>query len=440
MRRSFVRLVLVSVLAAWVASIAVMYAFTNTFSWIDDRAQDSGIFLIHELLAAVPVEQRPARLAELETHTYVPLSLVDRAAAAAKLGRPLARAEHAPLRVSRREEWYFLAFSADDGVLAAGPINPSIPVDVFPIGAFLALLFVPIIAGLVTLRVERELSKVERASDALAVGELGARVENPRGPSVEIAARFNAMAERIEELVRSRDELVQAVSHELGSPVSRLRFQMELLEREPTVQAQERITAMNRELDALDHLVAELLGYVQSADVPAEPLAFDPAKVLADLAELAVLEVPEDHAVRVSLSVPPGIMVVADQRLFQRAVENLLRNAVRHAVAHVRLELTRDTDGVRVAVHDDGPGIPARVRDKVVLPFVRLEEDRSSKTGGVGLGLAIVRRIMRRHGGRLEIGDSPLGGALVATVWPSHAPALARAVGPSAGGTTAAGA
>jgi signal transduction histidine kinase len=422
MRRSFIRLFLVSVLATWVVGFTVLFGYTYTLRWAEDRAQHSGIFLIHDLLTSTPVEQRERRLAELQVHTYVPLSLMSRGDVAAKLGREIEGAQAVPLRLSRSEEWYFLGFEDDSAVLAAGPVNPWFPTSTFPIGVVLAILFGPIIAGIVTLQMERALAKVERASDALAVGELGARVEDPRGPSVELAARFNAMAERIEELVRSRDELVQAVSHELGSPLSRLRFHVELLERDPEADREQRLANMTRELDALEELVAELLGYVQSSDLRVEPVAFDPAKVLADLVELSVLEASDPRDVSVELVVPPGLEVFADQRLFQRAVENLLRNAIRYADKKVRLELSRVVAGVQVAVHDDGPGIPREMRDKVVMPFVRLDEDRSRRTGGVGLGLAIVRRIVLRHGGRLEIHESTLGGALVTILWPATLP------------------
>ena len=94
---------------------------------------------------------------------------------------------------------------------------------------------------------------------------------------------------------------------------------------------------------------------------------------------------------------------------------------MRHARGKVLLELAEDEEHVRVAVHDDGPGIPEELREKVMIPFFRLEADRGRKTGGVGLGLAIVSRIMQRHGGRVSIGSSPLGGAAVATLWPKPA-------------------
>jgi two-component system, OmpR family, sensor histidine kinase RstB len=226
----------------------------------------------------------------------------------------------------------------------------------------------------------------------------------------------------VETLVRSRDELVQAVSHELGSPLARLRFHLELLENQPEGKRSERLEAMARELDALEELVAELLNYAQSDHLKLDQKAFEPHQVLSDLAELAHLEAPDDHTVHVELSVSPGAIVLADPRLFQRAVENLLRNAVQHARSRVCLELRQDETHVHVAVHDDGPGIPKELHEKVTVAFFRLQADRDRKTGGAGLGLAIVNRIMQRHGGRIAISASPLGGAMVATIWPRPEP------------------
>ena len=287
-------------------------------------------------------------------------------------------------------------------------------------GIVLAIVGLPLIAGLIAMRVEQQLRKVEHASQALAVGDLGARVEIQSGQPNELAANFNAMAERIEHLIRSRDELVQAVSHELGSPLSRLRFHIELLEHQSEEKRDDRISAMSRELDALDELVAELLSYVQSDELELERVEFDPIRGLTDIAELARLETPDDRTIDVDCVLPVSASVLADQRLFLRAIENLVRNAVRHAGSRVQLVLTDDEDYVRVSVHDDGPGIPEALREKAMTPFVRVEADRGRKSGGVGLGLAIVSRIMDRHGGRLEIGDSPLGGAKVATLWPKR--------------------
>ncbi|MEM9190327.1 MAG: ATP-binding protein [Myxococcota bacterium] len=418
MKRSFLKLVVSSVLTCWAIGFVIISTYGRSQSWADDRAKTDGVFLAYELLNELPAPERAQRLRELQPHFPVELSLMPIDDVEQRLDRPLEPGEQVPQRLSVREEWYFLAFDDGAGALAAGPAHSAVPPGIIPIGVILAVVSLPLIAGVIALRVQRQLSKVERASNALATGELTARVDNPDGPSRELAASFNAMADRVERLVRSRDELVQAVSHELGSPLSRLRFQMELLENQTGETREARLQAMGRELDALEELVAELLGYVQSDDVDLDRRAFDPNQGLRDIAELATLDAQEESTVDVAVELPKEATVMADPRLFHRAVENVLRNAVRHAQRTVRIELTEDDEHVRVTVHDDGPGIPKELRDKVTNPFFRLEGDRGRKTGGVGLGLAIVNRIMERHQGRLAIASSPLGGAMVTTLWP----------------------
>lgn len=408
----------------WALGFVILVAYVNSITWTEERARGDGVFLMFELLEQEPPEARAGRLEELHPHFTVPFSLIEleevvrRVGSLSPHGRPIYQ------RVSDHEEWYYLVFS-DEGALAAGPINASIPPGFVPVGLFLGILMVPLVASLLALRLEPQLSKVQKASQALAVGELSARVDNPDGPSHELASSFNAMAERVERLVRSRDELVQAVSHELGSPLSRLRFHLELIGQQDDDGREQRLVAMRNELDALDDLVAELLGYAQSDNLQLSRAVFDPQGSLADLGALTELEVPEERGLRIQLDLEDGIRLDADPRLFQRAIENLLRNARQYARERIRLELRRDVDSIWVAVHDDGPGIPEEMREKVLAPFYRLEAHRDRKTGGVGLGLAIVMRIMDRHGGRIEIRTSSLGGACVGTVWPLEAGALA---------------
>lgn len=418
-RRSFFRWVIRVVLVAWLLSFGAVVLWATTRSWIEERAQSDGVFLVHAMLDEVPAPARAARLAELAPHFSVGLSLVERGDVEQEVGRVVAAGDVVPHRVSAREEWMYLVFADGAGALAAGPEHPAVPHGAVPFAALLGLLAVPTVAGVLALRVERELAQVEKVSRAIAVGEFSARVAPHDGPTNELAATFNAMAERIEGLMRSRDELVQAVSHELGSPLSRLRFQLELLEGEATEDGTSRIASMGRDLDALDELVGELLGYVQTDGLVPNRQTFDPARVLTDLAELAALDAQNGREIDVSVQLGDRVLVLADPRLFQRAVENLLRNAMRHASQRVRLELTAESDAVRVAVHDDGPGIDEALREQVTQPFFRAEADRGRHTGGVGLGLAIVARILDGHTGRIEITDSPLGGAQVTTVWPS---------------------
>ncbi|MEM1031009.1 MAG: ATP-binding protein [Myxococcota bacterium] len=421
MKPSFFRLIARSVIAAWLLGFMIVFSYARSQEWTEARARDDGVFLLHELIEQTPVPARAEKLRELQTHTRIPLALLTIETAETRVGRPIPRGEATRLQEEPHRQWVFLPLSDEATVLAAGPVDPSLPVDTIPVGAIVALLGLPLIAAFVAFRLQREVAKVERASLALAEGELSARVDNPHGPSRELAAQFNAMAERIERLVRSRDELVQAVSHELGSPLSRLRFHVALLDR-PGEAKTERLRAMNRELDALDELVSELLNYVQSEHLDLDCEDFSPEPGLTDLVELAVLEADDPEAIRIDMDLA-AVSVYADRRLFLRAIENLTRNAVRHARHEVHVRVTENDDGVHVSIHDDGPGIPASLRERVARPFFRLSAERDRKTGGVGLGLAIVHRIVHRHGGRLEIGDAPLGGAVVTTTWPPRPPA-----------------
>lgn len=418
MKRSLLRLVVVSVLAAWLASLVVTVVYGYRKEWTETSARRHGVFLAFELLDPLPVAERAQRLDQLEENFGVEFELLTLAELDERIGSPRALGTPIAFREDWRRHWFFLAFTDGSGALAAGPFNPSVPVGYAPVGLIAAAVVLPALAAFIALRVERELNKVERASRALSEGRLSVRVDNRRGPSNELAASFNEMAGRIEELIRSRDELVQAVSHELGSPLSRLRFYVELVAT-PGL-SEERLKDITRELDALDELVAELLSYVQSDDVDLQSRAFAPTPVLRDLGELARLDAADEREVAVEDRLPAETLLVADPKLFSRAIENLLRNAVRYAQARVRIEISETDRGIDVAVHDDGPGIPKEMREKVTAPFVRLEASRERKTGGVGLGLAIVSRIVRRHGGELAIGSSPLGGALVSTQWPKR--------------------
>lgn len=249
---------------------------------------------------------------------------------------------------------------------------------------------------------QRDLDHLASTASRLGTGDLHARANLPEdAPTAELGAAFDGMADRVEALVRSREELLAAVSHELRTPLQRLRFALDLLPDAPRRQLEE----LQGDVDALDALVEELLQWSR-LDAP-ERLRRAPVDLLA------IVEAAADDARRLE----PGCDVVvsgaplsieADARLVTRALDNLLSNAVRWASGRVAIAVA--PDGV-LTVDDDGPGIPGPDRARVFEPFARLDAARSRDAGGVGLGLALVRRIARAHGGDVEVLDSPLGGA-----------------------------
>lgn len=418
MRRSFVKLVALSVLGCWLVGFVLLATYSLNMPWTEERARSEGIFLVHEMLAATDAASRARRLDELRPHFARPFDLVSEKTVREALGRDIGPNAHVPHPVSRMEQWHYFSFRSGEEVLAVGPFNPARPAGYIPIGVILGVVFLPVLGGMIALRVERSLRRVERASRALATGDFSARVDSEDGTPDELATSFNAMAARIQELVRGRDELVQAISHELGTPLARVRFHLELLDQTDRASHAERKHAIVRELDALDALVSELLSFVQSDDMSLDKMPFDASRTARDLAEIERLEHGDGHGLSLEVRASEEAEVHADPRLWQRVIENILRNAMRHARSQVLVEVADDEAGLVVSIHDDGPGIPATMREKVLTPFFRLDEERDRRTGGVGLGLAIARRILERHEGTLTITDSPLGGAAIETSWP----------------------
>jgi two-component system sensor kinase ParS len=421
MRWSSVRLVVSSVLVVWGLTFVALLVYGQTLHWDEDRARRDGVFFVYDELKVIHPDERAARLDALRPHFGVGFRLADEALLEEVLGPEHQTPATAVRRVRHRAEWWVVPLGAGEPVLLAGPVDPQAPPPGYlPVGLLMGILALPLLATMMVLRVDRGVSRVEEATVALAQGELGARVDASGGPAQELSVRFNAMADRIEQLIRSRDELVQAISHELGSPLTRLRFHLELLESDVPDDVRAGRAAMARQLDSLEELVAELLTFVQAEDRVIECVEFLPDRDLVDLVELAQLSLPDERDLEVSLMGARDVGVFADRRLFLRAVENILRNAVRHASSKVRVGVGARPSGVAVWVDDDGPGISPDQRERVLEPFIRLEADRGRGTGGAGLGLAIVQRIVQRHGGTVVVGDSPLGGARVTTTWPSR--------------------
>jgi len=420
MSPSIYRLILTSIAVVAVLGFGIMITFAWTREWTEADARRVGVVWVYGALDSMPAAQRAGRLAEMQEDVSIPLALVDAQELGRRVGHEPVAGELIPERTARREQWVFVAFSDGDGGLVAGPFDPVNPFHQFPIGVVLLLVLGPLVAVLAVARLTRQLRKVEQASEALGAGVLSARVDNPRGPSSELAESFNRMAEHVEQLVNERDELLQAVSHELGSPLARLRVQLELLADgdEDDEEASTRIDAMAQQMDELDQLVEDLSRWIQSDEAALRPVPFDAMAPMADLMELARYHETANPDAEIELVAPPRVGMFADPRQFQRVVDNLLRNAMRYARQRVRVVVEEQADGCAVAVHDDGHGIPAEERGRVLEPFARLGTARDRESGGVGLGLAIVHRIVTGHGGTVVIGDSELGGAEVRTTWP----------------------
>ncbi len=279
-----------------------------------------------------------------------------------------------------------------------------------------ALPVVLAMAGVVIyLAVRRTLGSVERARrEVAAIGsdELHRRL-TPSGAGDEIdrlSATMNEMLSRLEAAYRREQRFVGDASHELRSPLAAIRSQLEVdLRRPDAARPQETERRVLAEITRLEGLVEDLLALARERESHQET-------TLVDLDEV-VLEEAARHGgelVAIDSSAVSGGQVRGHRAELARAVGNLLANATAHATGEIRLTLTEEPECVRLTVDDDGPGIPQGERARVFDRFVRLQSDRDRRTGGAGLGLAITRAIVERHGGTIRAeGHQGVGARLI---------------------------
>lgn len=287
-----------------------------------------------------------------------------------------------------------------------------------------ALVMIPAaLAILLMLRpMANQLRQVENAAKLIAEGKLGARVnETHMGSATPLAKAFNLMAGKIETMMRTQREMLQVVSHELRTPLTRMRFGLSLLENSQTeAEKQKWLKALDASAMDLDILVDELLYYVL---IESGQSKFK--REAADLQKYFDLWAPKFTELYpnllVSLQTPPEkreFLLYCDPKGLERVLGNLLGNATRYAKSSVTVR-AESKDGMTILdVDDDGPGIPEADRKRVLEPFIRLRDAIGEKSGGVGLGLALVNRIVSQHGGTVEVLSSPKGGCRIRTNWP----------------------
>lgn len=254
----------------------------------------------------------------------------------------------------------------------------------------------------------RPLARLSRAANQLG-DDLDMPPLKESGPK-EVAATavaFNRMQRQIREQIEERERLFSAISHDLKTPLTRLRLRAEMLDDD--VQ-RERFCAA---LDELDNLVKGALASVKGLDLheAPEPVALTP--LIDDIADALRLQ-----GGRVTLQGHVAPLTVKPLA-FKRCLANLLENAVFYG-QHAEVALEEHAGVVTIRIRDHGPGIPDSQLSQVFLPFVRLEPSRSRHTGGSGLGLGIARHIAKAHGGDIQLANHPLGGLCVTVTIPRH--------------------
>lgn len=263
------------------------------------------------------------------------------------------------------------------------------------VGTSLVLLAVAI------LFLRNQIRPIENLADAAEAFGKGRDVENfrPRGAREvrRAAVAFLEMKRRIERQIEQRTTMLAGVSHDMRTILTRFRLELAFLPEGPEVEA------LRKDVDELQGMLEAYLAFARG-DPGEQATLTDMAQVIEDLRTNA-----ERSGARATSSFmgPPLVHVKGDS--LKRCLGNLVSNAVRYARS-LEITGTRDARWLLVSVDDDGPGIPADMREEVFRPFLRLDAARNQDAGGTGLGLSIARDIARTHGGDIILADSPLGG------------------------------
>ena len=259
-------------------------------------------------------------------------------------------------------------------------------------------------------RLMQRLAGLQRGVERLGAGDLQARVDESGKDEVAfLAQRFNRAADQVQALVQSQKSLLANASHELRSPLARIRMALELMETAPSAALK---AELSRNINELDSLIEEIL-LASRLDAKAQTAAAGRPQPMHESVDLLALAAEEAARMGVALDGQDAAGhsdLLGDARNLSRMLRNLLENALRHGSSDVNLLLKAGANAFVIEVTDRGPGVPESERERIFEPFYR-SAHASEQHGGVGLGLSLVRSIARQHGGSVQCIARADGGA-----------------------------
>ena len=389
-----------------------------------DTAEDKPVALamsaIADRLREVPLQDWRQSVARLAAQTHVDMELfATRDIAGEETLTKLQHGEIAYMEAAGGASWTLRRLD-NDHVLAIKSIEP-----VARRGALewsYTMLFYAVIALVLMIWIwplTRDLRALEKAAALFGNRNWSFSVPiKPHSQIYPLAQTFRRMAARIDGLIASHKDMSNAVSHEIKTPLARMKFEIELAQQASTVgEMQRSLEHVKGDIAQINDLVTATLSYaiLERADVALNISAHNFTTLLPAITESVARDTRPD--LKISTSVQSDALAIhCDMHLMETVLKNLLYNATRYAKHSIDVSFT--TEGVnRLVVDDDGPGIPEADRQRVFDSFVQLERQAGRKTG-FGLGLAIVKRAVEWHGGQVSISESPHGGARFSVTWP----------------------
>ncbi len=396
----------------------------------EQQVRAMAVFLLDDLSYYTTLSAKRERLAMLEKRFSYPLEL--------KASNTLNLDDDQMMRLRRDEVVILLQDSSSQSQSSISVVVPSEINDMailmgpvplfnwFPLNLIVSMILISMF--LISLGVyalifplERKLQLIQVGVNEVSQGNLDIQVQVIGQDEIaRLSATFNAMTEHIKRLIESQRELTRAVSHELRTPVARIRFAVDMLaDTDDEDSRYMQRDFIDEDIEALNGLIDEILTYAKLEE-GSPKLDLEPV----NLKELVEQVVRETKALGKSIEVvgqPPNAKVtaIADRRYLHRVIQNLAGNALRYAETTIIISAGVKKGNAFVSVEDDGHGIAEEDREKVFVPFSRLDDSRTRASGGYGLGLSIVSRIAFWFSGSMKVDESPqLGGARFVMTWP----------------------
>ncbi|MDX2462998.1 MAG: ATP-binding protein [Porticoccus sp.] len=283
----------------------------------------------------------------------------------------------------------------------------------------LAALISAIICLLLARYLTAPIGRLRQATQKLAQGDLNQRVSpsmgNRKDEIVELANDFDYMAEQLQALIESHKQLLRDASHELRSPLARLQVALGLARQRGDNESTQELDRIEREAERLNELIGQLLSLARletnTADIELKPIELD--ALLENIVDDAAYESRAvNRDVKIIHSMP--VTIKGNSVLLSSALENVIRNAIRYTAESTWVEVSLQSDSekpgwVEIKIRDHGPGIPQQMLESIFEPFVRVGEARDRQSGGYGLGLAIAKRAVNLHGGKMTAANEKDG-------------------------------
>lgn len=393
------------------------------------------ITLIEDELFRYPRRQWERRIQEIDGKFSYKLGIVERRTLDTRLtSAQVAKLDAGDIAIAHDHDVMYHRLGNTSKVLVVGPLSASRNPEEhagLPLDLRLRLLTWSLIGVIFAIAlwfwvrpVWRDLETLRQSARDFGDGnfEIGSTVVQTQLFS-PLADTLNSMAERVRQLLATHRELSCGISHELRTPIARMRFALEMLSETDDLDERRRLWAMmEADLDELDQLIDTSLTYAryerEAPEAHFSSVRF--AEWLTDEVDSVRLLGRQLQVTVDTDGLPDNLHVDLDRKAMPYALRNLLRNAFKYAAREIRV--SAEILGERIAIHvdDDGIGIPEEEREHIFSAFTRLDRSRDRSTGGYGLGLAIARRVLELHGGTAFASSSPLGGARFTLTWQAH--------------------